>query len=225
VTNVRSAVLERAGLQRPGDRAPFEWQPSLLDAAVTEPDLDGSFARAERIALDREAWVEYVPGWVSGATDLFDAVVHGAPWTHRTVPMYGRMVEEPRLTAWYGSDLDDPTLPTLVPRLAGALSDRYERSFDAVGAALYRDGRDSVAWHSDRIDPKIIQPVVAILSLGSPRKLRLRAKFRRNDARSVALFPGDLLVMGGMAQSTWEHSIPKVARAGPRLSLQFRHSH
>ena len=217
-------MLERAGLQRPGERAPFEWQPSLLDAVAREPDFDASFGRAQRIALDRAAWIEYVPGWVSGATDLFEAILGRAPWTRRTVPMYGRMVEEPRLTAWYGSDLDDTSLPPLVPRLADALRARYNRTFDGVGAALYRDGRDSVAWHSDRIDPKIVEPVVALVSLGSPRRLRLRAKFSRRDARSVALFPGDLLVMGGMAQSTWEHSIPKVARAGPRLSLQFRHS-
>lgn len=196
----------------------------MLDAGAPHPDFDASFRRAQRVALDRAAWIEHVPAWVSGATDLFETILARAPWTHRTVPMYGRMVEEPRLTAWHGSDLDDPSIPPLVLRLADALRARYDREFDGVGAALYRDGRDSVAWHSDRIDPNLVEPVVALVSLGSPRKLRLRAKFRPADARSVALFPGDLLVMGGMSQSTWEHAIPKVARAGPRLSLQFRHS-
>jgi alkylated DNA repair dioxygenase AlkB len=201
----------------------LEWQPSLLDAA-DEPGFDPSFARAQRIALDRSAWIEYVPGFVQGASDLFEAIVVGAPWQHKTVPMYGRMVEEPRLTAWYGGALDDASIPSVVPRIADALGDRYQREFDGVGAALYRDGRDSVAWHSDRIDPALVEPVVALVSLGSPRKLRLRAKFHTSNTRTIALFPGDLFVMGGMAQSTWEHSVPKVARAGPRLSVQFRHS-
>jgi alkylated DNA repair dioxygenase AlkB len=137
--------------------------------------------------------------------------------------MYGRVVPEPRLTAWYGAALNDPSIPGLVPTMAAALTRRYGREFDSVGAALYRDGRDSVAWHGDRIPPEIADPLVAIVSLGSPRKLLLRPRgggpSRRFDLRS-----GDLLVMGGSAQRTWEHSVPKVAHAGPRASLQFRHS-
>ena len=74
--------------------------------------------------------------------------------------------------------------------MAAALSQRYDRTFDAVGAALYRDGSDSVAWHGDRIPPEIIEPVVAIVSLGSPRKLRLRSQQRRGDTRTFTLVAG-----------------------------------
>jgi alkylated DNA repair dioxygenase AlkB len=200
------------------------WQPSLLDAPASEPAFDEAFAGAIHVDLDSTAWIEHVPGWVRGATPLFESVVRRAPWTHRTVPMYGRMVEEPRLIAWYGTALDDASIPPVIPAIANALSRRYDRDFDSVGAALYRDGRDSVAWHGDRIDPELEEPVVALVSLGSPRTLRMRAKHRRNDTRSFPLFPGDLFVMGGLAQRTWEHSVPKVARAGARLSVQFRHS-
>ena len=200
------------------------WQPSLLDATVDAPRFDASFAETRHLPLDDTAWVEHVPGWVHGADALFTTIVDAAPWEQRRVHMYDRMVDEPRLTAWYGKALVDPALPAIVPAMAHALSERYGRTFDSVGAALYRDGRDSVAWHGDRIPPEIVDPVVAILSLGSPRTLRLRAKTAHRDTRAFTLAPGDLLVMGGASQRTWEHSIPKVARARPRMSLQFRHS-
>ncbi len=205
-------------------RSLLQWQPSLLDAAVDAPGFDASFADARHLALDDTAWVEHVPGWVRGADALFTTIVDTAPWEQRRVHMYERMVDEPRLTAWYGKALVDPNLPPVVPEMARALTDRYGRTFDSVGAALYRDGQDSVAWHGDRIPPEIVNPIVAIVSLGSPRTLRLRAKAAHRNTRAFTLLPGDLLVMGGTSQRTWEHSIPKVARARPRMSLQFRHS-
>jgi alkylated DNA repair dioxygenase AlkB len=202
------------------------WQPMLLDAAPGGADIDQQFTSARRIKLDATAWVEHVTDWVSAPGALFELLVEVAPWNRRTVPMYGRMVEEPRLTAWYGSGPHDPSAPPILGQMADALSARFGREFDSVGAALYRDGRDSVAWHGDRIDPEIVEPVVAIVSLGSRRALRMRPKgtSARGAARAFTLLPGDLFVMGGMSQRTWEHSVPKVASAGPRLSLQFRHS-
>jgi alkylated DNA repair dioxygenase AlkB len=201
----------------------IDWQPALRDA-VDAPGFDASFPNARRVELDATAWVEHLPGWVRGAGALFEAIVAGAPWEQRRVHMYERMVDEPRLTAWYGAALDDPAIPPVVPAMAAALSERYGREFDGVGAALYRDGRDSVAWHGDRIDPELVEPVVALVSLGSRRTFRMRARERRGETVAFTLHPGDGFVMGGSSQRTWEHSIPKVARAGPRLSLQFRHS-
>lgn len=198
------------------------WQPSLLDSA-NAPSFDADFTDAVRIDLSRGAWVEYCPGWVSGAAQLFAIIVERAPWQRHTVPMYGRMVEEPRLTAWYGSQPGEETLLEIFGDMEAALSRRYEREFDGVGAALYRDGHDSVAWHSDRIPDELIEPVVALVSLGSPRTLRMRPR-GGGGARAFPLQSGDLFVMGGTAQRTWEHGVPKVAKAGPRLSLQFRHS-
>jgi alkylated DNA repair dioxygenase AlkB len=200
----------------------LSWQPSLLDSG-TAPAFDAAFTNARRIDLSRGAWVELCPGWVTGAAELFALVVERAPWQHRTVPMYGRMVEEPRLTAWYDDDTADEMHLPIFDEMAATLSRRYEREFDGVGAALYRDGRDSVAWHSDRIRHELVEPVVALVSLGSPRTLRMRPK-GGGAARSFPLRPGDLFVMGGTTQHTWEHGVPKVRSAGPRLSLQFRHS-
>ena len=218
MANVRSGSIQPARLT---------WQPTLLGDPGAAPAFDPSFTNARRIALDEAAWVDHVTGWVHGADTLFEHVVAHAPWEHRTVRMYDRMVEEPRLTAWYGRALDDPSVLAIFAEMAAALCGRYDRAFDAVGAALYRDGRDSVAWHADRIDPAIIEPVVAIVSLGSARTLRMRPRVRREAqgrSRAFPLLPGDLLVICGSAGRTWEHSVPKVARAGARVSLQFRHS-
>src|SRR5689334_2879198 len=120
-------------------RSLLQWQPSLLDALVDAPGFDASFGAARRLLLDDTAWVEHVPGWVHGADALFTEIVDAAPWEQRRVHMYDRMVDEPRLTAWYGKALVDPTLPRLVPAMAHALTGRYARTFDSVGAALYRD--------------------------------------------------------------------------------------
>lgn len=203
----------------------LQWQPSLLDAANSVPSFDATFERTRRVHLERRAWVEHCALWVSAADALFTEIVACAPWEQRRVHMYDRMVDEPRLSAWYGRALEDTSIPPVIPAMAAALSQRYDRMFDAVGAALYRDGNDSVAWHGDRIPPEIVEPVVAIVSLGSPRKLRLRSQQRRGDTRTFTLLPGELFVMGGTTQRTWQHSIPKVKSAGPRVSVQFRHSH
>jgi alkylated DNA repair dioxygenase AlkB len=220
----------------------LQWQPSLL-GGTDPPGFDASFTEARRIPLDEDAWVEHACGWVRGADALFAEVLARAPWTQRRVHMYDRMVDEPRLIAWYGTPLDDPSLPSVLAPMADALSERYGRRFDGVGAALYRDGRDSVAWHRDRIPLELVEPVVALISLGSRRTLRMRCRKttakrpdgsearnrpggveRHAETRAFTLLPGDLFVMGGTSQRTWEHSVPKVADAAPRLSLQFRHS-
>jgi alkylated DNA repair dioxygenase AlkB len=214
MTNVRSDV-------RPLE---LRWQPTLLSALGDAPAFDTSFATARRVALDESAWVEHVQGWVQGADTLFEQVLEHAPWEHRTVRMYDRMVDEPRLTAWYGRALANADAPAIFTEMIGALRERYDRAFDSVGAALYRDGRDSVAWHGDRVDPALVEPVVAIVSLGSARTLRMRARWRRGETIPFPLLPGDLFVMGGTTQSDWQHSVPKVARAGARISVQFRHS-
>lgn len=207
-----------------GGQLDLHWQPTLLGAVADAPAFDASFATARRIALDDTAWVDHIAGWVDGADALFARVVADAPWEHRTVRMYDRMVDEPRLTAWYGKTFADTAVPALFSEMAAALRGRYHRAFDGVGAALYRDGHDSVAWHSDRVDPTLVEPLVAIVSLGSARTLRMRPKRKGAATRPFLLLPGDLFVMGGAAQATWEHAVPKVANAGARVSLQFRHS-
>ncbi|MGH2677518.1 MAG: alpha-ketoglutarate-dependent dioxygenase AlkB [Actinomycetota bacterium] len=196
------------------------WQPSLF--ALEPVGFDRSFAEARRIHLDETAWVDHVAGVVSGSDLLFEDVLQGRRWEQRSRRMYDRTVDEPRLTAPWTLGSGEPLKPSVLEDIRQALSQRYGREFDSVGFNLYRDGQDSVAWHVDRMPKEIDPPVVALVSLGEPRRFLLRPK-GGGRSRAFLLGRGDLLVTGGETQRTWEHSVPKVARAGPRISLAYRH--
>jgi alkylated DNA repair dioxygenase AlkB len=200
------------------------WQPSLLDAG-DEPAVDEAFSGVERIWLDPKSWIERVPGWVSGSDALFDHLVQAADGGQRTRKMWDNEVLEPRLTSWWGAGAGKPLEPPLLERMRQALCARHGVEFDSMGLNLYRDGRDSVAWHGDRIAREIAEPLVAIVSIGEPRKFLLRPKAKKTGLSTVRLLlgRGELLVTGGTTQRAWEHSVPKVASAGPRMSLTFRH--
>ena len=196
------------------------WQPSLLGSE--EPSFDASFEGLERIDLDESAWVDYLRGWVRGADELFGRILQARNWGQRARRMYDQKVREPRLTAPWNARSGEPLEPPFLEDIRVALSDRYGVEFDSIGFNLYRDGRDSVAWHGDRIKKEIEDPIVALVSLGEPRRFLLRPK-GGGKSRAFMLGSGDLLVTGGKTQRTWEHSVPKVAKAGPRISLAYRH--
>ncbi|HVW33829.1 MAG TPA: alpha-ketoglutarate-dependent dioxygenase AlkB [Acidimicrobiia bacterium] len=201
------------------------WQPSLLDAGP-EPVVDESFGGAVRIALDGRSWIERVPGFVAHSDALFDHLVSTVDWGQRTRRMWENRVLEPRLTAWWGAGSGRPLEPPVLETMRRVLSARYGVEFDSMGLNLYRDGRDSVAWHGDRIAREIAEPLVAIVSIGEPRRFLLRPKAAvdgKRRVRRLLLGRGELLVTGGATQRAWEHSVPKVAAAGPRMSLTFRH--
>lgn len=197
------------------------WQASLLDAAA-DLELDESFSALDRIPLDVTSWVDHAPGWVSGSDRLFAELVDGVDWGQRSRHMYDRQVVEPRLTSWWGASSGRPLEPPILERMRSVLSVRYGVEFDSMGMNLYRDGRDSVAWHGDRIRKEIEEPIVALVSVGSARRFLLRPK-GGGRARAIVLGRGDLLVTGGRTQRDWQHSVPKVAQAGPRISLAYRH--
>jgi hypothetical protein len=179
-----------------------------------------SYDRLTRVQLDRRSWVDHCPGWLAGADELMQELATTAEWTQRERPMYDAMVIEPRLvTGWQLGKL-----PASVEVLRASLSERYAVTFDSVHVNLYRNGADSVAWHGDTVRKVLREPMVAIVSLGEPRRFRLRPRGGGPTRAVFALGGGDLLVMGGMAQHEWEHSVPKVAAAGPRMSVTFRHS-
>jgi alkylated DNA repair dioxygenase AlkB len=201
------------------------WQPSLLGDGV-EVGFDAGFSGAARRHLDGGAWVDAMPGWVTGGDLLFDEVLAAAPWAHHDRWMYERMVAEPRLTThvWDAA-------PQVLHEMGRALSERYGLELPVISANLYRDGDDSVAWHGDRIGRVRDETVVAMLSLGSPRRFLLRPKKGGGGAAraqgggaSVRFVPasGDVLVLGGTCQRTWEHCVPKCASAGPRISVMWR---
>jgi alkylated DNA repair dioxygenase AlkB len=179
----------------------------------------------ERLTLGAGAWVDVRRQWVTGSAALFDRLVDVVPWRSERRRMYDRVVDVPRMVAFYGEQepLPDPILATLRCVLAEAYGGEPGAPLRTTGICLYRDGRDSVAWHGDTIGRESTDgALVAIVSLGEPRRFLLRPKGGR-CARQFALGHGDLLVMGGSCQRTWEHAVPKTTRpVGPRMSIQFR---
>jgi alkylated DNA repair dioxygenase AlkB len=201
-------------------RVPF--QPSLFAVPEGEPSFDAELSDRRRIQLDADAWVDLVPGWVRGADRLFEQVIGCKRWGQRTRWMYDHAVVEPRLTDRWELASGEPLEPAILERMRHALGLRYGVVFDSAGFNLYRDGGDSVAWHKDKIRKDIPEPIVPLVSLGEPRKLMFRPRGGGNS-RAFHVGHGDLLVTGGTSQRTWEHAVLKVARAGPRISIAFRH--
>jgi alkylated DNA repair dioxygenase AlkB len=199
-------------------------QPSMWDLAE-EPALTELAGRVERRRLSRGAWVDHLPGWVTGSESVLEVLLGDIGWRADRRQMYDREVAVPRLLRWYGADdeLPHPVIGEARAALTRHYGPELGESFVSVGMCLYRDGRDSVAWHGDRLGRgRSADTMVAILSFGSPRPLMLRPVGGGESLR----FPvghGDLVVMGGSCQRTWEHCIPKTSKpVGPRVSVQFR---
>jgi alkylated DNA repair dioxygenase AlkB len=182
------------------------------------PSIDAQFRRMHRIELDRAAWVDHCPGWVQGHQQLCDVLAAGTRWQHQRMEIYDRTLDVPRLVAALP---EDGAGHPLLAEMMRALDARYGVSFTRIGLALYRDGNDSVAWHGDRVARELPEAIVATVSLGEPRRFLLRPA-EGGPARAFALGWGDLIVMGGSCQRTWRHSVPKVARAQPRITVMFR---
>lgn len=197
------------------------WQPTLFDAGAAL--FDREFARLARRELAEGAWVDHAPRWLEGADVLFDELLRVAPWQSRVVHMYDRKVAEPRLTARWSLEEGEIALPILAD-IAEVLGRRYQVRFTSVGCNLYRDGSDSVAWHGDRVARDLPEATIAIVSLGHARRFRLRPK-GGGVSLQYELGGGDLLVMGGSCQRTWDHAVPKVRSAAPRISVTFRHAY
>jgi alkylated DNA repair dioxygenase AlkB len=199
----------------------MDFQTTIFETSA--PALRGLDA-TERHGLTRGAWVDVRRDWLAGADDVLDRLVADVPWRAERRPMYDRIVDVPRLVHTYaeGEALPHP----LLTAAREALSDHYRpelgEEFVTAGCCYYRDGRDSVAWHGDTFGRgSTHDTMVAIVSFGDPRRLALRPR-GGGDSLSFEMGHGDLLVMGGSCQRTWEHAVPKVAHAGPRISVQFR---
>ncbi|MFB9585902.1 alpha-ketoglutarate-dependent dioxygenase AlkB [Streptomyces goshikiensis] len=199
-------------------------QGSLFDQA-DETGL-GPLRGLRRTELGAGAWVDHLPGWLTGADALFERLAAEVPWRAERRQMYDREVEVPRLLAFYGEGepLPHPALTTARTALSRHYAAELGEPFTTAGLCLYRDGRDSVAWHGDRSGRSATEDtMVAIVSVGDPRDLTLRPRDGGATLLRLPLGHGDLVVMGGSCQRTMEHAVPKSARAvGPRISVQFR---
>ncbi|MCF6524669.1 alpha-ketoglutarate-dependent dioxygenase AlkB [Streptomyces sp. JJ36] len=203
------------------------FQPSLLDLQEGGEITLGPLDAVRRRPLTQGAWLDLLPGWVAGADGLFEYLRTEVPWRAEERRMYERVVGVPRLLSFHGED--DPLPHPVLEQARAALSRHYATElgepFRTAGLCYYRDGRDSVAWHGDRHGRGSTEDtMVAIVSVGEPRPLLLRPR-EGGAGRTLrqTVGHGDLLVMGGSCQRTWEHAVPKTRRpVGPRISVQFR---
>lgn len=172
--------------------------------------------------------------WPSAQADaLFAALRNEIPWQHHRLRLFGREVAAPRLSCWIG-DADTiytysrtrfeprPWTPA-VSALRDELAARFGMRFNSVLANLYRDGRDSMGWHSDDEPELGAEPVIASLSFGASRSFRIRSRATRAPALSVELAHGSLLLMAGATQRLYQHALPRRTRVtGVRINLTFR---
>jgi len=198
----------------------------MFDVITTDVEIEPLPGRLKRHVLTAGAWVDVLPGWVHRSDSVFETLLTQVDWRAERRQMYDGVVNVPRLLRWYGGDetLPHPALADAKALLSRHYADQLGEEFVTAGMCLYRDGRDSVAWHGDTIGRSAhFDTMVAIVSFGSPRNLMLRPRAGGHEVLRLPLGHGDLIVMGGSCQRTWEHAIPKTAKpVGPRVSVQFR---
>ena len=211
------------------------YQPSMLDMVAGAASPEPLPGRLRRHQLTAGAWVDVLPGWVRGSDTVFECLLRDVDWRAERRVMYDGEVDVPRLLRWYAGHetLPHHALTQAREQLSAHYADELGEPFVTAGMCLYRDGRDSVAWHGDTLGRSAhSDTMVAIVSFGSPRNLLLRPRHAgptadagtpRADTLRFPLGHGDLIVMGGSCQRTWEHAVLKTARpVGPRISIQFR---
>jgi alkylated DNA repair dioxygenase AlkB len=183
----------------------------------------GLFGAAPQVFVDDASGsIVYYPALLDAAQSaaIFSKLEATLPWAQETMWMYDHTVSVPRLLARFAADEPLPAELVDVKRRVETL---LRAPFNSVSVQYYRDGNDSVAWHSDHTEDLIERAYVALVSLGATREMQIRSKARPRRAFAVDLEPGSLLVMGGLAQEHWEHHVPKVQRPiTPRMSIALR---
>lgn len=177
---------------------------------------------------------EYRPGFLTPefADHLLDQLWNELEWTRYKIRMFGRQLEQPRLTAWCSDSgigysysgltlHSEPWYPEL-DRLRMRLQADLGAGFNSVLVNAYRDGRDSMGWHADDEPELGGTPVIASVSLGAHRRMLVRPK-AGGSARGIELENGSLLVMRAGSQEQWMHSVPRTRRPlGLRINLTYR---
>lgn len=193
-----------------------------MRASPCQNDLFESGA-PRSLVEDGEGGVVYQPGLIDPITAArwFETLRDEVPWQAQRRPMYDRIVDVPRLTAGYR--LASEHLPAPLREAADLLHRCTGEPFNAVGLNFYRDGRDSVAPHNDKLHILVPHHPIALISLGSPRRMIIRAKRPPRAAIPLELEPGSLLLMSYDSQLHYEHGVPKTKQdVGSRISLAFR---
>jgi alkylated DNA repair dioxygenase AlkB len=190
--------------------------------------------QSELFPLPLPAGFEYTRNFLEpeDAERLEATLLSSVPWAETEIVLFGKPVQVPRLTAWYGdadasyvySGVRNLPLPWIgdLDRLRDLVSNEAGTRFNSVLLNRYRDGTDSVSWHRDDEPELGPTPTIASLSLGATRRFRLRNKQTR-ETHGLDLESGSLLLMDGESQRLWEHCVPKTRRqVGERINLTFR---
>ncbi len=193
-----------------------------LEASARDLELRGGHLRV---------WSPFFE--VGEADRLLEGLWRDIEWSQHFVAIAGRRIASPRLSAWYGVDgahyrysghrYDPLPFTPLLDEVRSRLNAEFGTSFNSVLANAYRDGADSMGWHSDD-EPEVgTSPVIASVSLGETRRFRLRHRKRAVEPVALDLEHGSLLVMDGDTQANWHHAVPKTRRqVGLRVNLTFR---
>ncbi|WP_321960413.1 alpha-ketoglutarate-dependent dioxygenase AlkB [Paraburkholderia sp. J7] len=201
---------------------PIHAQSDLFGGGDTHFSIDTSFGTARRFALDAHSWVEIVPGWISGASLLYEQMRNGVPWLEHDRRMFNKVFREPRMTAVYQNLGDVPQQGLL--QAVRALSSHYGVAYDGLWMNLYRNGQDSTGWHRDHRSCRKLECIVPVLTLGTTRRFLVKP-IKGGSSMTFKPASGDLVVMGGRSQQDWVHCVPKepgIVEA--RISVNFMSS-
>jgi alkylated DNA repair dioxygenase AlkB len=164
--------------------------------------------------------------------ELFKKLKENIRWQQDKIKLYGKIIDLPRLTAWYGekaygySGITMPVHPFTdeLQLIKSAIEKATDTKFTGVLLNYYRNGNDSVSWHSDDEKELGKNPIIASVSFGATRTFQLRHKTRKDlKKQAISLSNGSLLLMKGSTQHFWEHQVPKTSKPiGPRINLTFR---
>lgn len=165
------------------------------------------------------------------ADNYLERLMEEIEWEEAEIRMFGKLVKIPRLQAWYGnkeysySGLKMTPLPwtKILTEIKERVEEFAEVTYNSVLLNLYRDGNDSMGWHSDDERELGRNPNISSLSLGEARVFQLRHRAKAFPTVKVPLQHGSLLLMKGEIQHHWQHQIAKTKRPiAPRVNLTFR---
>jgi alkylated DNA repair dioxygenase AlkB len=160
----------------------------------------------------------------------YEKLLHQTKWRGYEMEIFDKTVTAPRMIAWYedkdnpGADQNGPDWTYELLTIRSRVEKETQLDFNSLLLNLYRNGSDSVAWHSDKEHNSGKNPVIASVTFGETRMFRLRHKFRKDIAQvEIPLHHGSFLLMSGTTNSFWQHQVPKTAKKVlPRINLTFR---
>jgi alkylated DNA repair dioxygenase AlkB len=197
------------------------------------PSLTNDKIKSGLTKIENGEYLFYQDFFSKKESDLYlQNLKENIDWKQESMNMYGKQVNFPRLTAWYG-DNDKPysfsgiTLaPKVWTRELLEIKDKIEPlskvQFNSVLLNRYRSGNDSISWHTDAEKELGINPVIASVNFGATRKFQLR-HIKTKEKLEIELTHGSLLIMQGELQHFWQHQVPKTSKVvNERINLTFR---